>query len=419
MDDAAMTPASSSPKRSRVPARAARCARSRALLAAWIAGALVAGAAGAAWAQAGAAEGSADGSAGGSADGSAGGSADGSASGSADGSAAAPVPLDSAAPEVRASASPTVVRLGAHFTLYVTATFGAGVEVNLREPVELGPAFEVRRRLSEDRRAAGGRTAREWQIDVMPWELGDLKIAPIAVTFTAFGRAGQVQTNAVPMKIVGDLGDVVDDPRAMRGLALPTGLLARNWLRIWLVTGISAVLGMVICVLWLRRRRARRTLRLVGGSIARPPRVDMTGERALERLLAIEHSCVLERDRDRKAGYAEMVEVIREYLAARYRIAVHDLTSSELVQRLASTAAPDELTVTASWLAGCDLVKYSGQPASPAEAGKALDDARALIVTTTPLQGGAPRQPRQVAATTEEATAAADTEAATTAEGAT
>ena len=276
-----------------------------------------------------------------------------------------------------------MVSLGAHFTLYITATFGPGVEVNLREPVELGPAFEVRRKLSEDRPAGDGRTIREWQIDVTPWELGDLRIAPIAVTFTVFGRAGQVQTNAVPMKIVGELGDIVDDPKAMRGLALPTGLSTRDWFWIWVATAAGAVAGVVIAALWIHGRRGRRALRLVGGAIARPRRIDMTGERALERLLAIEQSCVLERDADRKTGFAEMVEVIRDYLGARYRIAIHDLTSSELLRRLDQLAPHDEVGLVAGWLEGCDLVKYGGQRATPAEAGKALDDARALIVTTT------------------------------------
>ena len=314
-----------------------------------------------------------------------------------------PLPVDSAAPEVRAAASPTVVRLGAHFTLYLTATFGAGVEVNLREPVELGPAFEVRRRLSEDRRMADGRTTREWQIDVMPWELGELPIAPIAVTFTAFGRAGQVQTNAVPMKIIGDLGDLVDDPKAMRGLALPTGLWVRDWFWIGIATAGGSLVGLMLAVLWLRRRRRRRTLVLVGGTRARAPRVDMTGERALERLLAIERSCILDRDRDRKAGYTEMVEVIREYLGARYRIAIHDLTSSELVRRLHEIAPAGEPALVRDWFDATDLVKYGGQQATPAEAGKALDDARALIVTTTRAGAGPPRVSAPARPATEQA----------------
>jgi hypothetical protein len=307
-------------------------------------------------------------------------------SGSGAGDQVLKIPMAEGAPEVRAAASPSVVRLGAHFTLYITATFGRGVEVNLREPVDLGRAFEVRRRLSEDQPSAAGGTTREWQLDVTPWELGDLQLAPIAVTFTVAGRAGQVQTNAVPLRIVGVLGDLVDDPKLMRGLASPTGLTMRDWFWIWLSAAGGAALGVIVVALWARRRRSHRTLQLVGGAIARPRRIDMTGERALERLLAIEQSGVLDRDADRKAGYAEMVEVIRDYLAARYRIAIHDLTSSELIRRLHELAPHEEVELVETWLDGCDLVKYGGARVAPAEAGKTLDDARALIVATTQLR---------------------------------
>jgi len=301
------------------------------------------------------------------------------------------LPLDLAAPSVSAAASPTVVRLGAHFTLYVTATFAAGVEVNLREPVSLGPAFEVRRRLSEDRPAGAGRTTREWQLDVMAWELGELPIAPIAITFTAFGRAGQLQTNAVPMKIIGELGDVVDDPRAVRPLARPAGLWTRDGRWIWIATALGAAAGVVVIARWLGRRRRRRARPVPAGGFAPPARADMTGERALEQLRALERSGVLDRDADRKAGYAEMVEVIRAYLAQRYRIAIHDRTSSELIERLESVAWADDragLRGVAAWLAGCDLVKYGGARGSSAEAGKALGEARALVVATAPGRPG-------------------------------
>jgi hypothetical protein len=116
----------------------------------------------------------------------------------------------------------------------------------------------------------------------------------------------------------------------------------------------------------------------------RRARVDMTAEHALGRLLEIERAGMLDRDAERKAGYAEMVEVIRDYLAARYRIAVHDRTSSELIERLDGIALAEDIAGIAGWLASCDLVKYGGAPATPAEAGKTLDDARALIVAIAP-----------------------------------
>src|SRR5207253_2635317 len=82
-------------------------------------------------------------------------------SGSGSGKKTIDITPDIAAPEVSAAASPSSVMLGARFTLFVTAVYGAGVEVNLREPTELGPAFEVTRRVSEDKLRSDGRHARE------------------------------------------------------------------------------------------------------------------------------------------------------------------------------------------------------------------------------------------------------------------
>ena len=44
------------------------------------------------------------------------------------------IPPDTEPPEVTAAASPTDIKLGDRFTLFVTATYQVGVEVNLREP---------------------------------------------------------------------------------------------------------------------------------------------------------------------------------------------------------------------------------------------------------------------------------------------
>ncbi|MBA3391622.1 MAG: hypothetical protein H0T89_03210 [Deltaproteobacteria bacterium] len=296
------------------------------------------------------------------------------------------LPTDIAAPQVTAAADPTVVRLGGKFTVVIRATYGDGVEVNLREPVELGSVFEVRRKLSEDRKVTGGRVTREWQIEVIAWELGDLVMPPISVTYTAFGKAGQVETNRIRLKIIGVLGDLVDDPKAMRGHAPPAELIVRDWFWLWVGAAAGAVLGVAIALVLYRRHRRRRAS-LVPGAVMRPRRMsrmaDMTSERALQRLLAIEESGVLDREDDRRTGYAEMVEVIRDYVGARYRIATSELTSSELLRRLERAAPDDERLLVERWLAGCDLVKYGGLRTTGDQARATLDDARALIVATT------------------------------------
>jgi hypothetical protein len=298
------------------------------------------------------------------------------------------LPPDANAPEVTAAASPTEVRLGARFTLFVTAVYGDGVEVNLREPVELGGAFEVRRRVSEDHARADGRHVREWQLDVYAWELGELQVPPVAVTFTVGGKAAQVATNTVPLRVTGVLGEV-DDPKLMRESAPPVGLRSRDWFWIWVSAGAGAAITTLLLAIWLRRRRRRRVVRLVASSTAIPvvhaPRIDMTSERALERLLAIERSGVLDRDDDRKTGYAEMVDVIRDYLGARYRVATLDLTTSELMRALAKIAPDDERARIEAWLERCDIVKYGGFRATGEDAAGVLSGARALVIATTAL----------------------------------
>jgi hypothetical protein len=93
---------------------------------------------------------------------------------------------------------------------------------------------------------------------------------------------------------------------------------------------------------------------------------------------------VLERDDDRKRGYQEMVEVIRDYLGARYHVATLDLTSAELMRSLAKAAAPaDERALIESWLERCDIVKYGGLRATTGEAHGVLEAARQLVAATT------------------------------------
>jgi hypothetical protein len=295
-------------------------------------------------------------------------------------------PTDIMAPQVTAAATPTVVRIGARFTVIIRATYETGVEVNLQEPVDLGGVFEVRRKLSEDRKVSGGRTTREWQIEVVPWELGDLVMPGINVTYTAFGKAGQVQTNRIRLKIVGVLGDVVDDPKLMRGNAPPTSLTSRDWFWLWVGGAAGAVIGIAVGIFLVRRSRSRHVYSLVAGVVARPRKIDMTSERALERLLAIENSGVLDREDERRGGYLEMAEVIRDYVGARYRIHVSELTTRELLQRLEGAAPAEDVQLVEDWLAQCDIVKYGGLRTSSTEARSTLDDARALVVTTSQRQ---------------------------------
>jgi hypothetical protein len=80
-----------------------------------------------------------------------------------------------------------------------------------------------------------------------------------------------------------------------------------------------------------------------------------------------------------------MVDVIREYLAARYRVALTDLTTRELLAQLERAAPSEACALVETWLERCDVVKYGGLRATGDDARTTLDDARALVVTTTDI----------------------------------
>ncbi len=309
------------------------------------------------------------------------------------------LPTDMNAPTVNASASPTEVRLGGKFTVFIDATFAPGVQVNLQEPVNLGPAFEVRRKNSADTVQPDGNTTRQWQLEVIAWDLGDLRIAPIAVTYTAYGKTGQVQTNMIKLEVHGVLGDVVDDPKAMRSQHAPVMLQSRDLFWLWIALG-AIILGggIVAAVLIITNKGKDQPVRWIPG-IARS-RGETTAERALERLKQIEASGVLDREDDRKTGYTELAEVIRDYVGARYRVSTIELTTYELLRELRKVHAPaEDCTLIEAWLERCDMVKYGGLRASQTEAAMTLSLARELIhATTVPLAPATPVEPKPEAA---------------------
>ncbi|HEY0253365.1 MAG TPA: hypothetical protein VGC41_17645, partial [Kofleriaceae bacterium] len=316
----------------------------------------------------------------------------GTGSGSGAGSAII-IQLAPEVPEVSAAASPTELKLGGRFTLFVRATASANVEVNIHEPLDLGGAFEVGKRVSQDRVEPDGRRTREWQIDVRVWEIGDVRIPGITVTYTLLGKAAQTESNTVPLHVTGVLGDS-DDPKLMRESAAPIDLHEKSLLaRIleWFQDPIH--LGIVIGALvgawvgWrLRKLRRRRVTRLVGGlvpmAMARR-KIDMTSERALERLLELEQSGQLADEAKRRGAYADMADVMRDYLGARFGVLTTEMTSSELKKALATKTGEREQTLVDAWLDRADIVKYGNFPATRDEAYATLEGARQLIFSTT------------------------------------
>ncbi len=308
--------------------------------------------------------------------------ASGSGSGSATGSDSTVVdlPIDIAAPQLTASASPSEVRLGTAFTLFVTASYGANVVVNIVDPVDLGPAFEVRRRFSNDRKRTDGQTVREWQFEVLPWELGDIVVPPIVVTYTIGGNGGQVATKPVPLRVVGTLGEV-DDGKMMRPALPPKPILVRSWFWLYVAAGsVVAVLVLTVGLVFairIRRRRRAHVQRLTGGEIAWRDLND-ADKFALAQLAAIEDSGVLQTDPTR--GFSEMAAVVREFGGGKFGFTAADCTTREWLQKFGRHAPVALRHSFATWFGPADLAKYAAVPMSASQAEAACLAARGLII---------------------------------------
>lgn len=292
------------------------------------------------------------------------------------------------APTVSAAASPSEVQLGARVVLVVTAVYDDGVTVNLPQPLDLGGAFEERpgKRISTDSVRADGKKVREWQVELYAWDLGDQEIPPVQVTYVAAGTAAAVQTNPVPVKVVGQLGDMVDTAQP-RDLAPPVPLWRRTWLWVLIGSGILlAIIAAIVTIVIVRRRR-RRPVRVTApisvrlSGVFRRPRLGGPAEEALARLEAIDSSGMLERDR--KVAYTEMIDVIQVFLGRQLGHDTEDMTGGELRDWVSSTSklGDPQRGDAARWLDEAELVKFGGLAATVDEGRAHIAAARDVVIS--------------------------------------
>lgn len=284
------------------------------------------------------------------------------------------------APQARAAVSTSSVQVGATFTLFVTITYAAGAEVNIPSALDFGGAFEEVRRTRGDRTSADGRRVREFELELMGWFVGDQMVPPIPVTYVIGGAAHSTQTNAVPVTVVGVIGD---GEAALRDIAPPVPVSRPDWTIIWIsiVVGASVAGAALILVAAFLLRRRRRTRAPVRKGVRVGPPLEADAE-ALARLDELEASGTLDAD-DRKPAFIELSEIVRVYLGRRFGFPALDSTTSEIkasLRRRPGTAAA--LEILEEWLRVSDLVKYAGYQPPLEEAREAVAQARELVAVT-------------------------------------
>jgi hypothetical protein len=278
--------------------------------------------------------------------------------------------LGLARPQVNAAAAPSVLRLGDTLTLFVEVVYDEKVTVSLPATLDLAPDFEETRRTSNDERRTDGTRKRVYQVQLRAWELGDLRIPPIQVGYTASGQQSWVVTNSVPIEVTGWYSDV-DDKTLLNPDAAPVDLRRRDYRLPLLGLGVATI-AIVAFVVWRLARRKKPTFQVVPESPAPTVvRARLTGpaERALAALEALDRKGTLVSDP--RAGYDELVGILRTFASEQYGVPILDRTTDELLGSLRERMSPPVWTKARRWFARCDLVKYAAE--RPAADGSVRD----------------------------------------------
>ena len=288
---------------------------------------------------------------------------------------------DVARPQAGASASPSQLQLGETLTLFIEVVFDERASINLPSTLDLGDAFDELRRSSKDEVRHDGTRKRIYQLELRVWELGELSLPPIQIGYEAGGERSWVVTNAVPLRVLGMLGDV-DDKTALVGDTPPVPLRRRDWR--WVLAAAVALTVIVVGVLalWWRTRKPKPTpaLERAVRMPVRAARVRLSGaaERALAALTALDKAGTLASEP--RVGYDQLVAILRKFWHEQFAVGIRDRTSAELIKVLARTSMPaPALTASARWLERCDLVKFAKLEPDDDRRAADLTSARELI----------------------------------------
>lgn len=280
----------------------------------------------------------------------------------------APATQPPAAPQIAVSLRPDTVTVGDPFTLSVRirAPRGSVIEFPVG-PDSGGPVELLDPRVIAPFSADTAATDAVDQVAVYrmaAWDIGPLPITLGSATVRMSGRSVElaVGEREVIVRSVLPADTTLHVPRPARGIFGPVVPWWWPWLPILVA---AALVGGLLWWWWRRRRRA-----------ATPAIVDPY-ELAEREFARIEALGLLEAG-ERGRFVALMVEVLRDYLAARVTTAHPSLTSTELLQvmRSAAEVPVDRLTPV---LSETDLIKFARRPVSTERAREIAREARAIV----------------------------------------
>ena len=258
---------------------------------------------------------------------------------------------------------PDTVRVGDPFVVQIGIRAPAGATIAFPPPPDSTSAVQGLDPVRLETRPDSGGVVQWGFYRVAAWNVGDLTIPLGDVVVTVGGRSRRI--SMVGHKIF--VASVLPADSAQRVPKPPRPIYqfsATPWW-LWLALALAALLLVLLWWWWRSRKRARLAI------------VPDPFERAEREFARIEALGLIEAG-ERGRYVALMVEVLRDYLAARYPQAPLSLTSTELLAALRDTrAVPNERLMRV--LNEADLIKFARRPVTPERARELGREVRAVV----------------------------------------
>jgi len=281
------------------------------------------------------------------------------------------IPLQ--AQDVRVHISEDSVTVGQRFHLSITAEHDFAADPAFPEPTDtlnFGD-IEILSRHARESYVRGDVRIDSIVYEVATFALDTATVPPIPVLFTAGEDTFSVRTPPMGIPVI---SLVPPDAQDVRDLAPLVEFPRPMWP--YIAGGAVLLLLAALLAFYLWKRRGREV---------RPPAVPPTPPEAphieaMKRLEALEHIDLSHRDAI-QPFYTELSDVIRQYLARRLHVNAKEMTTRELIRKLAHQDFPDEGTRRELQivLSLADYVKFADAEPSPEEGRNALSKTRAVV----------------------------------------
>jgi len=263
--------------------------------------------------------------------------------------AAAPAPIT-----VSSVVDKSKITIGDLIRYRVTVSHGAEVQVDLPGPGANLGGFEIRGYQVREPKREKDNIVHSAEYTISTFLTGEFAIPPLTIAYKMPGDTVSrfLSTESIKITVESVKPSEAGDIRDIK----PPFEIPRNW---WLVARnvgiVLFVLGLAILgIAGYRRHKQGKSLLPVRSEPPRPPH-----EIALEAINRLIQSGLLENG-EIKQFYVELSEIVRRYLEGRYFITAMEMTTTEVLDNMASASVSSEdVELVKSFLETCDLVKFA------------------------------------------------------------